>query len=104
MLTSGTVSVFTSVVECSLIVGLDLSFFEKLILLKDQDFFFLRFFSADAGTSAVSSVGLLAELSAVVSKSPLVSETSGNATSVFSSSVFTGSFTSLAGDEASEIS
>jgi hypothetical protein len=40
---------------------LGLSFLEKLMLLNDQDFFFLRFFSADAGTSVVSSVGLLAD-------------------------------------------
>lgn len=64
------------------------------MLLNDQDFFFLRFFSADAGTSAVSSVGLLTDSSAVVSKSPLASETTDSAVSFFCSSVFTGSFTS----------
>lgn len=63
------------------------------MLLNDQDFFFLRFFSADACTSAGadSSVGLLADSSIVVSTSPLTSETTA---SVFSSSVFAGSLTS----------
>lgn len=68
------------------------------MLLNDHDFFFLRFFSADACTSAVvdSSVGLLADSSAVVSKSPLASET-GAATSTFSSSTVGGSLISSIG-------
>lgn len=103
-LTSSTVSVFTSALACSLTVGLDLSFFEKLILLNDHDFFFLRFFSADACTSAGadSSVGLLIDSSAVTSKSPLVSG-AGTSTSVFSS-VFTGSLISSTGSAGSTVS
>lgn len=70
------------------------------MLLNDQVFFFLRFFSADAGTSTEddSSLGLLIDSSAVVSKSPLASETgTGAAASAFSSSGFVGSLTSSTG-------
>lgn len=68
------------------------------MLLNDQDFFFFRFFSADACTSAEadSSVGLLADSSTVVSTSPLASET-GAAISGFSSSVLEVSLTSSTG-------
>jgi len=94
-LTSSTVSVFTSTAACSFTTGLDLSFLLKLIFLKDQDFFFLRFFSADACTSpvVVSSVGVLDDSSATASTSPLASEI-GATTSDFSSSGLTGSLTS----------
>lgn len=53
----------------------------------------MRFFSVDANTSGLadSSVGLLTDSSAVVSKSPLASTTGA---SVFSSSALTGSLTS----------
>jgi hypothetical protein len=103
-LTSCTVSDFTSVATCSLTTGLGLSFFEKLMLLNDQDFFFFRFFSADACTSVVadSSAGLLIDSSAVTSKSPLASE-AGTSTSVFSSE-FAGSLMSLAGSIDSPVS
>lgn len=103
-LTSCTVSV--AAVADSLTTGLDLSFFEKLIPLNDQDFFFLRFFSAEACPSAVDdlSSGLLTDSSAVAvtSKSPLVSEV-GTSTSGFSS-VFTGSLISSAGGADSSVS
>lgn len=103
-LTSCTVSVLTSVVTCSLTTGLDLSFLEKLMLLNDQDFFFFRFFSADACTSveADSSAGLLTDSSAVTSKSPLASE-AVTSTSVFSSD-FSGSLISSAGSADSPVS
>jgi len=67
----------------------------KFIFLNDQDFFFFFFFSADACTSSVvvSSVGILDDSFAIVSTSPLASETSAT-TKVFSSSVVTVSLTS----------